>query len=101
IRIGFLPKSLAAYCICKEELKINHSRIGLMAPLFVMGIIPVIVSIFIGNAVLFVVGLFTIIASNGDMMIFIRFSKFSKDSWVYETITENKELLMSVYIPIK
>jgi len=101
IRIGFLPKSFTAYCICKEELKMNHSRVGLLAPLFVMGIIPVIVSIFIGNAVLFVVGLFTIIASCGDMMIFIRFSKFSNDTWVYETITENKELLMSVYKPIK
>jgi len=99
IKMGFLLKSFTAYCICKEELKINHSRIGLMAPLFAMGVIPIILSIFIGNIVLFILGLLTIVCSTGDMLIFLKFSKFPNDSWVYETITEDKKLLMSVYLP--
>jgi len=101
IKMGFLLKSFTAYCICKEELKINHSKIGLMAPLFLMGIVPLILSIVIGNVVLFLLGIFTIIASNGDMLIFLKFSTFPNDSWVYETITEDKELLMSIYRPTK
>ena len=101
IKMGFLIKSFTAYCICNEKLKINHSRVGLTAPLVIMGIIPIIISIFIGNAILFLLGFFTIIMSCGDMQIFLKFSKFSNDSWVYEEINGNKELLMSIYTPTK
>jgi len=101
IKMGVLIKSFTAYCICNEKLKINHSRVGLTAPLVIMGIIPIIISMFIGNAILFLLGFFTIVMSCGDMQIFLKFSKFSYDSLVYEEITEDKELLMSIHTPTK
>lgn len=101
IKMGFLPKSLTAYCICQEELQMKHSKKGLLAPLLFMGIIPLILSMVIGNVVLFLLGMFTILASIGDMTIFWQFLKFPNDSWVHERISKDKELLMTVYRPMK
>lgn len=67
--IKILWKKLTPYCYCKEPLKVKHFILGAIMPYIILGAIPAIISIIIGNSALFMISIaFTIIAT-GDFMI--------------------------------
>ena len=67
ISFGVMWKMLTPYCHCNEPLGKRPYMIGALMPLVVLGIIPAIVSLFIGNMVLLVWGIIFIAAAAGDI----------------------------------
>jgi len=90
IKFGFMSvkKLFTPYCHCREKLKIRHYRIAIMMPLIIMGIIPTITSIIIGNIFLLFWGIICIMAACGDILIFLKTLKQKRDSWIFDHPTE-------------
>lgn len=60
---------LTPYCHCKEPLNVRQYIIGAIAPAILLGIVPSIVAIMIGNPGLLLFGMFFTIAAAGDILI--------------------------------
>jgi hypothetical protein len=90
-----LLKLFSPFCIPKEILKINHWRIAVIMPLVIMGIIPAIISIFIGKCILLVWGTIFIVAGCGDLWFFIKSLTLKNDSWIY--FPDSKEITPIIY----
>jgi hypothetical protein len=90
IKFGIMPASklFSPYCHCNERLKINHYRIATIMPLIIMGFIPTIISIIIGNIILLFWGILFIIVACGDILIVFKTLREKKDSWVLDHPTE-------------
>jgi hypothetical protein len=69
IRFGIMRESFTPYCHCNEPLKVNHYRLGTVMPGIVLGIIPAVIAIIIGNLSLLVFGIFFSTAASGDLLI--------------------------------
>ena len=75
ISFGMMWKYLAPYCHCDVSLKVPHYRIGALAPLFVVGILPVLISPFVHSLLLLFFGVFFIAGAAGDLMVVWRLRK--------------------------
>ena len=90
IKFGVMPASklFTPYCHCKEVLNIRHYRIALIMPSILLGIIPAMISIIIGNIFLLFWGVVFIMAGGGDILMFVKTLKEKKDSWILDHPTE-------------
>jgi hypothetical protein len=88
IKFGILWKMLTPYCHCKEPLKIKQYIIALLAPLIILGIVPAIISLFIGNLLLLVFGIFFSGAAAGDLMIYSLIKKENHEDYVLDHPSE-------------
>jgi len=57
------------YCHCKEPLKVKHYIFGAIAPAIILGIIPSVLAILIGNLKLLIFGIFFTMAAGGDILM--------------------------------
>jgi len=72
IKFGVKWKYLTPYCHCKEPLMVKHYRIGGAMPLIIMGIIPSILGLLLGNgAFLSFGGFFTLVAAGDIIALFL------------------------------
>lgn len=69
IKFGVLWKMLTPYCHCKEALNVKQYIIGALTPAIVMGIVPSIIAIIIGDFGLLIFGMFFTMAAAGDFLI--------------------------------
>lgn len=69
MKFGIFWKQLMPYCHCKEPLKVKQYIFGTLMPGIILGIIPSVVAIIIGNLALLLFGLFFTYAASGDFMI--------------------------------
>ena len=69
IKFGVLWKMLTPYCHCKEALNVRQYIIGAISPAIIMGIVPAIIAIMIGNLGLLIFGIFFTMAAGGDFLI--------------------------------
>ncbi len=69
ISYGVCWKYLSPYCYCKDALDCRTYRIGAMAPLFLLGLLPLLASIVIGDFFLLVLGSVFVSAAAGDVSI--------------------------------
>ena len=69
IKFGVLWKMLTPYCHCKEALSVRQYIIGAIAPAIIMGIIPSVIAILIGNFGLLIFGMFFTMAAGGDLLM--------------------------------
>ncbi len=69
IKFGVLWKMLTPYCHCKEPLKVKHYILGAITPAIVLGFIPSVLAILIGNFGLLIFGMFFTMAGAGDFLI--------------------------------
>lgn len=76
ISFGFIKQYLTPYCTCDEPLKKSHYLIGALMPTIVLGVIPSVVSVFIGSPLVFVIGAIMIMAGGGDLTISLNLIKF-------------------------
>lgn len=88
IKFGILWKMLTPYCHCKEPLKVKHYMIGAIMPAIILGQIPSIIAIIIGNSWLLVFGMFFSVAAGGDFLIVNLISKENKDDLVQDHPSE-------------
>ena len=88
IKFGILLKMLTPYCHCKEPLKVKQYVIGAIMPSIILGLLPAILAISLGNVILLAFGtLFTVVAF-GDFMIIYLLKSENKDSYVLDHPSE-------------
>lgn len=68
-KLGFQWKALTPYAHCKEPMDIRPYRIGAFAPGLVLGILPWLVSLLTGDALLMAYGFLYTAAASGDLLI--------------------------------
>ena len=94
IKFGILPginllTPYRHYYHCKEILSIKQYRIAVIMPLLLLGIIPTVVSIFIGCNLLFLCGTILIIwVGSSDILIYIKTFKEKKSSLILDHPSE-------------
>lgn len=88
IKFGMLWKTLTPYCHCKEPLQIKQYIIALLAPLFILGIIPGITSLVIGNLFLLIMGIIFSASAAGDIMIYLLIRKENPEDYVQDHPSE-------------
>ncbi len=69
IKFGVVWKYVTPYCHCKEPLTVKHYLVGAIMPAIILGFIPSIIAICIGNFGIFIFGLFFTISAGGDLMM--------------------------------
>lgn len=88
IKFGVLWKMLTPYCHCKVPLKVGQYIFGAIMPAVVLGIVPSIVAIVIGNFGWLVFGMFFTMAAAGDFLIIKLLVKEKKDDYVLDHPSE-------------
>lgn len=76
VSFGFVAKYLTPYCTCSEPLTKVGYITGALMPAIILGIIPIIVSIAIGNATLFGISFLMILAGGGDIHTSLKLMTF-------------------------
>ncbi|GAA4439977.1 DUF3267 domain-containing protein [Pontibacter saemangeumensis] len=69
IKYGVHWKALTPYCHCEEVLPLRPYMLGGMMPGVVMGLLPAVAGIILGNPWVFFFGLFFTVAASGDMLV--------------------------------
>jgi len=75
---------ISPYCHCSEPLNITHYRLIVIAPLIILGIIPYLLSLLIGNLIILFCSLHMILCASGDLLIIWLLRKGKKDALVYD-----------------
>lgn len=88
IRFGVLWNMLTPYCHCREPLKVKEYVIGALMPALILGVIPGLISIVIGNPVLLIFGIIFTIAASGDFMIIYLLKNENRDDYVQDHPSE-------------
>ena len=88
IKFGVIWKMLTPYCHCKEPLTVRQYIIGAIAPAIILGFIPSIIAIIIGNLGLLIFGMFFTLAAAGDFLIINLIRKENKDDLVQDHPSE-------------
>lgn len=88
IKFGVLWKMLTPYCHCKEALSVRQYIIGAITPAIILGIIPAIIAIVIGNLELLIFGVFFTMAAGGDFLIINLIRKESRSDLVQDHPSE-------------
>ncbi len=82
IEFGFMKSSLTPYCTCLVPLKKGQYIFGTVMPLVLLGIIPMIIGIVIGNPNALFIGIIMADAAAGDIMVIdqiLRYKSNAKD----------------------
>ena len=82
IEFGFMKSSLTPYCTCVVPLKKGQYIFGTVMPLILLGIIPMIIGIVIGNPNALFIGIIMADAASGDIMVIdqiLRYKSNAKD----------------------
>ncbi|KKX48456.1 MULTISPECIES: DUF3267 domain-containing protein [Sphingobacterium] len=88
IKFGILLKMLTPYCHCKEPLRVKEYIVGAIMPAIILGLLPGIIAIFIGNVFLLIFAIFFTGAAAGDFMIINLIWKEDKDTMVLDHPSE-------------
>ena len=88
IKFGILWKMLTPYCHCKEPLKINHYILGAITPAIILGFLPSVLAIIIGNFEMLLFGILFIMAAGGDFLIIKLLWKENRDDIVLDHPSE-------------
>lgn len=84
IRFGFQWKSFTPYAHCSEPMRSRAYRIALLLPMLLLGIIPSIISLILGNVFLAALGFIMIAAAGGDAAILLSIRKIAPDVLVLD-----------------
>jgi hypothetical protein len=69
IKYGFQWKTITPYAHLKIPIDVNPYRWGAIMPGIVLGFMPAILGLIIGNGALYIVGVFMSFAASGDLLI--------------------------------
>jgi len=86
IKFGIMPKEklFSPYCHCKEILRIDHYKMAIIMPTIILGIIPAVISLIIGNIMLLFFGIVFICAGGGDILMLMKILKEKNSDLVYD-----------------
>jgi hypothetical protein len=69
IKFGFQLKTLTPYAHCKKPMYAREYRLGAIMPFLLMGVLPYIIALSIGNGWLASFGLVFVLAAGGDIVV--------------------------------
>lgn len=84
INFGFKWKYLMPYCHCNEPMSKRAYMVALLLPLIALGVIPSVVSLFIGSITLLLYGICFIGAAMGDIWMAWLLIKEKADSLILD-----------------
>ena len=76
VNFGFSRSMGSPYCHCKDPIKVKHYRRAGIAPLIILGLIPLIFAYFTGINWIKVFGLLLCIGGFGDLLVWIKLLKY-------------------------
>lgn len=88
IRFGIKWEVLTPYCHCKEPLTKRQYTIGALAPLVILGIIPLIFGFVFRDIMLILWGIIFIVSAAGDILIAWKLRKYPSTVFVLDHPTE-------------
>lgn len=88
IKFGVLWKMLTPYCHCKEPLNVRQYILGAIAPAIILGLLPAVIAIMIGNIGMLIFGIFFTMAAGGDFLIINLIMKENKNDLVQDHPSE-------------
>jgi hypothetical protein len=88
IKFGFQASTLTPYAHCKEPMNVNAYRIGAFMPGLLLGIVPSLIAILIGNGWVIAFGIVFTTAAGGDFVILWLIRNVSKDKLVEDHPTQ-------------
>ena len=74
---GIIWQALTPYCTCKSVIGRGRYFLGSIMPCIILGILPSILAIVIGNVPLLVLGALNVMAAGGDLMVILMILKNS------------------------
>lgn len=80
IEFGVMWKYLMPYCTCKQPLELGPYVAGGLAPLVLLGVVPFVIGIAIGNLPVTILGAFMALSATGDVMIVAKLLRFRTDA---------------------
>jgi hypothetical protein len=95
IKFGIKLKYGAAYCICAEPLKVRYFNIVTIMPAIILGFIPSVIAVIIGNLLMLIFGIAFITGGTGDFFVIIKLVKENKDNYVLDNFGETNYI--SIY----
>lgn len=69
IRFGIIWTALTPYAHCKEPLKVGPYRLGAVMPAILLGLLPSVLGLLMGNISIFAFGLFFTWSAGGDFIM--------------------------------
>lgn len=90
VKFGIKPKHGAAYCICTEPLKIKHFIIVTIMPAIILGFIPGLISLILGNIYFLVFSLIFIMGASGDFLVIFKMIKENKEDYAIDKLGVEK-----------
>jgi hypothetical protein len=84
VTFGFNSKIGAFYCHCKEPIRVKHYRRAGIAPLIVLGLIPLAAGLITGVSWFKTFGLLLTIGGFGDLLVFIKLMKIDRNLFILD-----------------
>ena len=84
VTFGFNTKIGAFYCHCKEPIRVRHYRRAGIAPLIILGLIPLIIGFITGIGWFKTFGLLLTIGGFGDLLVYIKLLRFNKNRLILD-----------------
>ncbi|MFO7923994.1 MAG: DUF3267 domain-containing protein [Bacteroidales bacterium] len=84
VKFGFNWKFLAPYCHCREPLKVKHYITGTLMPLVILGVLPALLAIALGNGALLIFGIIFTWTAGGDIISLFMLRNLESDSYVFD-----------------
>lgn len=88
IHFGVMWKLLTPYCHCNEPLHIASYMMGALMPCIILGIIPSVIALIIGNFTLMIWGIIFIASASGDLWMTWLLTKENPKSLVLDHPSE-------------
>jgi hypothetical protein len=88
IKFGIFWKTITPYCHCKKPLMVYEYILGAIMPAIVLGIIPAILAIVVGNIKILSFGAFFTMAAAGDFLIIHQLRNEKKGDMVLDHPSE-------------
>jgi hypothetical protein len=84
VTFGFNASIGAFYCHCKEPIRVKHYRRAGIAPLIILGLIPLVAGFITGVSWFKTFGLLLTIGGFGDLLVFLKLLKFKNNRLVLD-----------------
>jgi hypothetical protein len=90
VKIGIMPytKLFTPYCTTKEILSVNHYRIIAILPMFILGLIPIIIALKFALNAMLVWGIIMTVGGWGDTLFLWKLRKEKQDALIYDLPNE-------------
>jgi hypothetical protein len=84
VTFGFNTKMGAFYCHCNEPIRVKHYRRAGIAPLIMLGLIPLAIGFITGVSWFKTFGLLLTIGGFGDLLVCVKLLKFNKNRFILD-----------------